>query len=249
MKTLLQLGLCLLLATEAYAQRRGGMGGGFSRGGFGGFRGGPGFARGGFQRGGAGIGGFRGGRIGGGFRGGRIGIGGFHGGRAGIGFRGSHFSFGGGFRGFRGGVGFVGWSPWSWGFAGGFASYWPGYYDYWPGPYPAYDYAPSPNVTVIYAPPPPAPEPVYVERVRPVVREYDEYGRERARAPAASPIYLIAFKDQVIHAASSYRVEGDTLHYATLQNEARSVPLDTVDREFSLRLNRERRVPFQLPEP
>jgi hypothetical protein len=51
----------------------------------------------------------------------------------------------------------------------------------------------------------------------------------------------------VIRAAASYWVDGGTLHYVTLQREEKQVPLDTVDRDLSLQLNRERRVSFQLP--
>jgi len=67
-------------------------------------------------------------------------------------------------------------------------------------------------------------------------------------AANSSPIYLIATKDQAIRAAAWYWVDGRTLHYVTLQHEEKQVPLDTVDRDLSLQLNRERRVAFQLPQ-
>ena len=51
-----------------------------------------------------------------------------------------------------------------------------------------------------------------------------------------------------IRAAAAYWVTGQTLHYVTLEHEERQVPLDTVDRQFSAQLNRERRVQFQLPQ-
>ena len=121
----------------------------------------------------------------------------------------------------------------------------------------------SPNVTVIY-PPPAEPAPIYVERPVPVRHEYDATGQEiKPGAPAnavvvaganaganenASPVYLIAFKDKVIRAALSYRVEGNGLHYVTVDREQKRAALDTIDRAFTLQLNRERRVPIQLPE-
>ena len=86
-----------------------------------------------------------------------------------------------------------------------------------------------------------------------MLREYDEFGQERRTAPvepagsAAAPLYLIAFRDRVIRAAVAYWVEGDTLHYVTGQKEQKSARLEDVDRELSLQLNRERRVPFRLP--
>jgi hypothetical protein len=90
---------------------------------------------------------------------------------------------------------------------------------------------------------------------------YDQYGQPLARAPAAAPppapasapaagrpaIYLIAFKDHTIRAAESYSVSGTTLRYSTLEHQEEQVPLDSVDRPLSDRLNRERQVPFALP--
>lgn len=211
------------------AQRRGGGGGG------GGFRGG--------FSGGASSG-FRGG-MGGGFRGG---FGGFNGG----------FNRGGFGRGFFGGY----YSPYYAGFGYGYG-YGPGYSDYsYPYNYgyygyssPAYStypgYNPSPNVTVVY-PSEAQSAPAYVERASPVTREYDEYGQETRRsggnAAAASPIYLVALKDHAIGAAAAYWVDGRTLHYVTLQHEEKQVPLDMVDRDLSMQLNRERHVQFQLPQ-
>jgi hypothetical protein len=75
------------------------------------------------------------------------------------------------------------------------------------------------------------------------------------RLPIAGPpaqnasrnIYLIAFKDHVIRAVLDYSVEGTTLSYLTLQGTRAQAPLDSVDREFSEQLNRERNVEFRLP--
>jgi hypothetical protein len=208
----------------------------------------------------AGGSGFRGiVRGGGGFRPGNfsgIGIGNFGG------FRGSFAGIRGGFhRGFNfGSRAFYGFGFWpsSYPSFGWSMGYWPdySYYPYYPSTYGNdYAYAPAyqPNVTVVY---PEATQPaqttVYVERAKPVIREYDEHGKEIAPAatPAgdASPIYLIAFKDGVIRAAAAYWVAGDTLHYVTLEHEEKQTPLGGVDRDFSLQLNRERRVPFRLTE-
>src|SRR5205085_7907483 len=52
---------------------------------------------------------------------------------------------------------------------------------------------------------------------------YDQYGQEMrqggATAAGSSPIYLFAFQDHTIRAAASYWVDGQTLHYVTLQHE------------------------------
>jgi hypothetical protein len=249
MKTLRYLALCGLLAVCATAQRRGG-GGAPSGGGRGG---GGGVVRGG------------GGSYGGGFRGGGS-HGGFVSGHSGV-YRGGYGSHSGFRSGYRGGIGIgygIGYGlgyGYGYGYGGGYwpyagYSYWPGYFDssYVPAPAyyssPVYEYAPSPNVTVIYPPAAstaPATVPVYVERARPVMQTYDEYGQARAAAPSASPVYLIAFTDQNIRAASSYVVEGDTLRYVTLEHQQKSAPLSSIDREFSRQLNRERGVAFRLP--
>jgi hypothetical protein len=261
MKTFISLTFCCLLATGVYAQRGGGGRGGYAGGG----------GRGGYMGGGG-----RGGYVGGGGRGGYVGGGG-HGGYVGGGGRGGYVGGGlhGGFvgsvrTGWGGGLGYgrgwgYGYAPYGWGFGAGL-SYWPGYYSgyYWPGyydygwssgSYPASGYYPtypsSPNVTVVYPEtvPAPAPTTVYVERAHPVTQVYDEFGQERQAQdrPTGPPIYLIAFRDHAIRAAVAYWVEGKSLIYVTLEHEQKTAPLETVDRGLSQQLNRERRVPFQLP--
>ncbi len=190
--------------------------------------------------------------------GGHGGGGGFHGGG---GFRG----VGGGFRGGYGrGVGFGN------GFYGrhryGFAlNYWPGYWGYgagwwdsglWDYPYydtgyayPPYDYSDQQPPVVIYqtgaptayGPPPP---PVHSE-----IREYPETPPTATIRPAGEPpIYLIAIKGQDnILAGIAYWVEGDTLQYVNLQHVQKHVPLSTVDRALTTRLNHERNTDIVLP--
>ena len=252
---------------------RGGGGGGFRGGG-----GGGGMVRGGWGGGGGGIarGGWGGGVVRGGWGGGVV-RGGW-----GNGFRGG---FRGGFRsGFFGprrsfiGVGFGGW-PWWGGGWGGWGGGWggwgpsyvsdigwdPGYYGgdpgYYGGGYPAsysagYPQQSSPNVTVVYPPQAPASNTVVLDRSGgSVTREYDQYGQEINRQPAAvtdsgpqgPQVFLIAFRDHTIRAAAAYWVEGAVLHYVTLEHEQKTAPLNQVDRDLCVRLNRERRVVFSLP--
>jgi hypothetical protein len=84
-----------------------------------------------------------------------------------------------------------------------------------------------------------------------MTREYDQYGQQTNRptspADSASPLYLIAFRDHSIRAATAYWAEGGTLHYITLEHEQKQAALGTVDRDLSGQLNRERRVAFALP--
>lgn len=232
MKLVLRIALCCsLTAGVGVAQRRSGggsMGGGFHGGGI--------------SRGGSGGSMFRGGG----------------GGMGGTAFRGSGgIGHSGGFRGYRGGYygGYYSgyYSPYFYsGFGLGYG-YWPWYSDYGYGysSYPAYSYPvyqPSPNVTVVYAPPAAAPATVYVERAGSLRDEYgQEIRRPRSAPDSDSSIYLIAFRDRSIFAAVAYWAEGSTLHYVTQEHEHKQVPLGTVDRDLSDKLNRERGVAFSLP--
>ena len=247
MKLVLRIALCCVLAAGAgVAQRR--AGGGFS----GGFRGG-----GSISRGGIGGGGFRGGGFtGGGFRGGGFTGGGFRGGGIGrsLGYRGYGGYYGGYYGGLYGGY----YSPYLYSGYGLGYGYSPWYDDYGYASYPAYSYPAyassgyqsSPNVTVVY-PQSSTPSTIYVERPNPVVREYDQYGQQTNRpspqANSSQAIYLIAFRDQTIRAATGYWVDGAALHYVTLEHEQKEAPLSSVDRQLSAQLNRERGVAFSLP--
>jgi hypothetical protein len=256
----------------------GGMGGGGGHmGGGGGMGGGSrGFSGGGFRGGGAAFsgGGFRGG--GGGFRGG---FGGFRGGFGGFngGFRGRSFGFRSSF-GFFPSFGF-GSSYWPGYYDYGYGYGYPYDYSSYPSySYPAYQPSSNVTV-VYPQTAQAAPGQVYAERANPNLRQYDEYGQEMRQPSAGgngsygnngnngsnagnggngsyggnggsgSPLYLLAFRDQSIRAAVAYWVDGRTLHYVTQQHEERQASLDTIDRDFTLRLNHERHVPFSLAAP
>jgi len=61
-------------------------------------------------------------------------------------------------------------------------------------------------------------------------------------------IYLIALLGQDnICAAQAYWVTGNTLHFTTLESQARQAPINSIDRALTLRLNRDRHVDFLLP--
>jgi hypothetical protein len=201
------------------------------------------------QRGGGGHGG------GGGFHGGGAA---FHG-SAGVGFRGGAGGFRGNF-GFRNnfafrGNRFFGFSPFFYsGFYGGYP-FWDPFFDYSDYGYgygypPDYGYAsygggygsgaPSVIINQGYAPPPP-PAPMVRDYTAPVPPPPTQ---AQSNEP---PLYLLAFQDGVIRAVLAYWVDGATLHYVSMEHEQKQVPLTSVDRMLSERLNRERNVTFQLP--
>ena len=226
--------------------------GGGGHGGGGGARGG-GFGGGGIRGGGFGGGGIRGGGFGGGIVNRGFGYGGYGRYGYGLGYYGSGWGWG---------------LPW-WGYGYPLYGWDYGYdpYDYpygYYGGYAAYpdggSYQTSPNVVVVNPPSNPGyATTASAQRANPVMRQSDQYGQEIApfsgytgsegSGAASSPIYLIAFNDHVIRAASAYWVDSRTLHYVTLQHEEKQAPLDTVDRALSLQLNRERHVQFQVPAP
>lgn len=133
-----------------------------------------------------------------------------------------------------------------------------------PAPPPAPQAQPSqqPPVTVVY---PPQPAPVIINQfgsggdtsvqsqapVRP--RMYDmppADAQAETQTDTSEPShYLIAFKDHTIYAAVAYWVEGDTLHYFTAGNTHNQASLSLVDRDLTLRLNKESGVDIKLPPP
>ena len=115
----------------------------------------------------------------------------------------------------------------------------------------------QPNVTVVY---PPQPAPVIINQfgsgdatqgaVHP--RVYEMPPEPQAEAAPETPEathYLIAFKDHTIYSAIAYWVDGDTLHYFTGGNTHNQVSLSLVDRDLTMRLNKESGVDIKLPAP
>jgi hypothetical protein len=115
---------------------------------------------------------------------------------------------------------------------------------YYPAPEP-----PPPSVPMFY---PPAAPPVTPQPVHSVIHEYGPPESYAPAAPAAAQesgpiLYLIAFRDKNIRAAMTYWVEDGTLHYLDTDHTEQHAPLTSVDRDLSVQLNHERRVPFNIP--
>src|SRR5262249_42700851 len=74
---------------------------------------------------------------------------------------------------------------------------------------------------------------------------------QQARSPRQGSdeptLYLIAFKDHSIVQALGYWMEGNTLHYVSVEHSLNQASLDLIDRSLSQRLNDERGVEFKLP--
>jgi hypothetical protein len=121
-----------------------------------------------------------------------------------------------------------------------------------------------------YAEAAPAPPTVIINQnfqtdsVRPQIRDYSNVPLPQPGAVTAPPaagtsqqtgaladdqptIFLIAMQDHSIRPVIAYWVQGDTLHYVSLEGVLDHVSLALVDRDFSKQLNAERNVPFALP--
>jgi hypothetical protein len=142
---------------------------------------------------------------------------------------------------------------------------WPYYGYYGAYPYPYYDYGYNDPYAYpgyysnSYYGDAPADPPAYAQNQpaygqgQPAYRgggEYDQYGQRispsRASQADSAPMYLFAFKDHTIQAASGYSITGGVLHYTTLENVAKQAPLSELDRSLTLRLNKEH-PGFSLP--
>jgi len=139
-------------------------------------------------------------------------------------------------------------------FFGGYGSGYPGYGYAGDVPVDGSQQQP-PNITVIY---PPQPAPVIIspyapgdgtQPVRPRMYDLPAPSQDDTATAPEAPHFLIAFKDHTIYSASNYWVDGDTLHYFTSGNTHNQVSLSLVDRDLTLRLNKESGNDMKLPEP
>ncbi|HUI57164.1 MAG TPA: hypothetical protein VLY04_19445 [Bryobacteraceae bacterium] len=112
----------------------------------------------------------------------------------------------------------------------------------------------QPNIVVIY---PPQQQPAAPAMLYPYVPGASTANQDASQQPPQSasdaseaasepPHYLIAFKDHTIYSAVAYWVDGDTLHYFTSGNTHNQVSLSLIDRDLTVRLNRESGVDMKL---
>ena len=117
-----------------------------------------------------------------------------------------------------------------------------------------YDYGnPSgPNIIIVQQPAPQmmvqqAPR----EVVRPEIHDYKGLPPAAAAAPATATgeeaAFVIALNDGSRHSASAVWVQNGAPHYIDTEDRHHQVPLKSVDRESTRKLNRERKLDFWLP--
>jgi hypothetical protein len=218
MRPLVILCAVSLISVTGFAQRGGGHGGGG-----GGHAGGGGSHSSGFSRSGGGA--VRSG-AGGGYR---------YGGYRGYGYGRYGYPY------YGLGWGAYGWAPYYYGWDNSAP-----YYDsssYYGDSYNAGAYEQPPvivNQVMPYAEPPAPPPP------QPVMREYS--GPSSAQSTNYGPVlYLFALKNNNILAAFTYWTEKGDLHYVNLDHQMKQIPLSSIDRDLTDRLNRERNLTVRLP--
>lgn len=228
----------------------------------------PVYARGGGHGGGGHAGGGGGrsiGSVGGGFRGGTSG--GFRGGSGGTvfrggapgSFRGAPYYYGG--RYYRGPGVYLGFGYPYYGYYGYGSSYYgcdPYSYGYDPYScgydsyaYPSYSVPPNANYGYSYPPsnaypyPPSSGYPVPPPQYQQQPNQYQP--QASAGAGQTDNYYLIAFKDHTIEPATSYKVDGDQIHWITREGQERQSPVSTIDLALTQKLNGDRGINFQIP--
>jgi hypothetical protein len=119
-----------------------------------------------------------------------------------------------------------------------------------------YDAGATPAMEPAVAPPmmPPAPMMTMYnpDTARPVMIQVPPQGPV---APAVetepareSDHYLLAFKDHTVYSAVAYWFDGDTLHYFTTGSTHNQASVSLLDRELTVRLNKEMGTDFKIPD-
>jgi len=67
-----------------------------------------------------------------------------------------------------------------------------------------------------------------------------------AKREAKPAVYLLAFQDNSIQSVAACWREAGKLHYLTVQGDHKSAPIESLDREYTEHLNRERGLEFKL---
>lgn len=87
------------------------------------------------------------------------------------------------------------------------------------------------------------------EVARPVLREYSHISNPYENfAPGTPKVYLLALKDGSLRQSVAYWKEEQKLHYIRPDHKQESVAISELDRESTVRFNKERGIEFKLPE-
>lgn len=121
-------------------------------------------------------------------------------------------------------------------------------------------YAPPPSPVYVIQNAAPAPAPTIVsvnpdykaEVARPVMTEYHAISKPYENVPEPGSgqlkVYLLALKDGTLRQAVAFWHEGSTLHFILPDHKQSSIAWENLDREASIRFNRERGLELRLPD-
>jgi hypothetical protein len=87
------------------------------------------------------------------------------------------------------------------------------------------------------------------ETVRSVIHEYKPTATSEPVPGEEQPAFAIVLKDGSVQSAMAGAVQDEVVHYVDPDGQHRRVSLDTVDREATRRVNRERKLELRLPPP
>jgi hypothetical protein len=112
-------------------------------------------------------------------------------------------------------------------------------------------YSAEPNVIIVQ---PPAPQVIVQQPPREVRSEIRDYTSPAPGPTAAAPVapaeaatFVIALNDGSVRAASAVWVQDSVLHYVDNDDIHRQVPMKSVNRESTRKLNHERKLELWLP--
>jgi hypothetical protein len=110
-----------------------------------------------------------------------------------------------------------------------------------------YGYPLPPNFIIIQPPPSPAVVQEAPRETKAVIHEYPQPVPGPSAAPGELPAFGIILKDGSVRSASAVFVTNNVLHYVDREEKNLRISMDEVDREATLKLNRERKLNLWLP--
>lgn len=113
-----------------------------------------------------------------------------------------------------------------------------------------FGYPPASNITIMEQPLPQAiVQQAPRETVRAEIREYKLTATAEPVPAEEQPAFALVMKDGSVQSAVAVSAQDEVLHYVDPDGQHWRVPLDTVDREATRRVNRERKLELHLPPP
>jgi hypothetical protein len=109
-----------------------------------------------------------------------------------------------------------------------------------------YGYFLPPNFVIVQPPPAPAVIQEPLREAKAVIHEYTQPVPEPS-AQGEPPTFAIIMKDGSVRSASAIFVTNNVLHYVDPEEKNLRISMDEVDREATLKLNRERKLNLWLP--